>query len=90
MGQNVANIEFVTDYTPDTSFLRIHMDIPIPPSLAGRLRLLLDARKFNAARELVISANPDLRNVDMLNAAFTELASIRQNDQTSVTPFRQA
>lgn len=78
MGSKVSNVEFVTDYTPGESFIRLHMDLPIPAPLVRRTRDLLDNGEFSAALDLVKSANPDLRNIEMLDAAWGEMRAVRE------------
>lgn len=78
MGQNVVNVEYVTDYTPNKVFLRLHMDLPVPAEQAVHLRALLEKDDLKAAQELLISVNPDLQNIALLEAAFNELACIHK------------
>ena len=87
MGEAVYNVEVVKDYTPNKSFLRLHMDLPIPPEDIELLRKLCDAGDFDRAYELIRRANPSLRHTEMLDAAFAYLKELRRSGESLAPPF---
>lgn len=58
MGQNVNNVELVTDYSEGRSFIRLHRDIVLPDEICESIRRLLGAGEWERAKAVALEHAP--------------------------------
>jgi hypothetical protein len=59
MGQKQKNVEAVTDYADGRSFVRLHRDILLPPSVCEAVRRQLAANRWEDAKCLLLEHGPE-------------------------------
>lgn len=59
MGQQVKNVEAVTDYADDRHFIRLHRDIVLPAAACEAVRRHLAAGRWEAAKSIALEHAPE-------------------------------
>jgi hypothetical protein len=80
MGRKTRNLEVVTDYADGTHFVRLHRDILLPASICEAVRRLLNAGRWEEAKNLTLEHAMDNAH-DEIELFFDSTADLLKHQQ---------